>query len=148
MTPKYSAFDIAKYFLFKAQEENQELLSNLKLQKLLYYAQGLHLVENRSPLFKDRIMAWQYGPVVPNVYHKYKDYEAGGIPADEKFDPLSIDENARDFIDVIFEFFGQYSAIRLMQLAHADQCYIDAGVNNEITHKAMQKDLKAWIKGE
>jgi uncharacterized phage-associated protein len=143
---QYSAFDIADYFLFKAEEEGQELLSNLKLQKLVYYAQGLYLVEKELPLFEDKIIAWQYGPVVSNLYHKFKHYGAGGIPADRNFNQSSIDKDTKEFLDGIFDFFGQYSAIRLMQLAHADQCYIDAGINNEITHEAMREDLKAWIK--
>jgi uncharacterized phage-associated protein len=64
MSARYSAFDIAQYFLWKAQESNQELLSNMKLQKLVYYAQGLHLALNDAPLFKGKIEAWTYGPVV------------------------------------------------------------------------------------
>jgi uncharacterized phage-associated protein len=150
MAPKYSAFDIANYFIFKADseqnEEEHEFLSNLKLQKLVYYAQGLHLAEYGTPLFDDEIYAWQYGPVIPKLYHEYKQYGAGHIPADSGFDSLSIDEETRAFLDIIYDFFGQYSAIRLMQLAHSDRCYIDAGINNEITPESMQEDLKTWLK--
>jgi len=148
MKPKYSAFDIANYFLFKAQEEEQELLSNLKLQKLVYYAQGLHLAIFGDPLFKEKIKAWQYGPVIPELYHLYKECGAGGIQAPTDFNPKSIDSKTKEFLDEIYEFFGQYSAIRLMELAHADQCYIDAGINNEIKWKAMEKDLKKYLKDE
>ena len=61
MKLKYSAFDIAKYFLHKAQaatEEDQELISNLKLQKLVYYAQGLHVAIYGKPLFSEKVEAW------------------------------------------------------------------------------------------
>ncbi len=144
--PSYTALDIANYFLFKAQEEDQELLSNLKLQKLVYYAQGIHLADQGTPLFEDKIIAWQYGPVIPDLYHKYKNYGAGGIPAGDDFDPSIFDDETRGFLDGIYDFFGQYSAVRLMQLTHNDQCYINAGINNEITPEAMQEDLKAWLK--
>ncbi len=146
---KYHAIDIANYFLYKAEkatEEDQELISNLKLQKLVYYAQGLHLAEYNEALFSERIEAWQYGPVVPELYHYYKDNGSEGIRADAKFKPLSIDKNTRMFLDDIYEVFGQYSAIRLMKFTHSDQCWIDAGIGNEITHKAMGNDLKKYLK--
>ena len=149
MSPKYSAFDIAKYFLYKAQtatEEDQELISNLKLQKLVYYAQGLHVAIYGEPLFLEKIEAWTYGPVVPELYHYYKKYDASGIHADKNFDPLAIDEDTKNFLDEIYEVFGQFSAIRLMNIAHSDQCWIDAGVGNKITHNAMGNCLKKYIK--
>lgn len=146
MTPKYSALDIANYFLFKAQKENQELLSNLKLQKLVYYAQGLHLAVYGKALFKDKIQAWNYGPVVPRLYHRYKEYEAGGIPADPNFNPALIDKETMDFLDEIYDVFGQFSAIRLMEIAHGDKCWKEAGSGKEITLASMKKCLKKYLK--
>jgi len=148
MKPKYSALDIANYFLFKAQREDQELLSNLKLQKLVYYAQGLHLADQGEPLFSESIEAWQYGPVIPGLYFKFRDYGAGGIPASEDFDPSILDSNTKDFLDDIYEVFGQFSAIRLMDLTHEDQCWIDAGINGEITCDSMKKCLKKYLQDE
>jgi uncharacterized phage-associated protein len=146
MSTKYSACDIANYFLWKAQDENQELLSNMKLQKLIYYAQGLHLALYDFPLFDDKMEAWTYGPVVPDLYHSYKHFEAGGIPADPNFDPSSIDGDTSEFLDEVFNVFGQFSAIRLMELAHSDQCWIDAGSGNEISHQSMRNSLKKYLK--
>jgi uncharacterized phage-associated protein len=149
MTPKYSASDIANYFLYKAQEateEDQELISNLKLQKLVYYAQGLHLAVYKEPLFADRIEAWTYGPVIPDLYHYYKENGSYGIRASESFDPLLIDGDTRTFLDEVYKVFGQFSAVRLMNLAHSDKCWIDAGIGNEITYKAMCDDLKKYLK--
>jgi uncharacterized phage-associated protein len=148
MEPKYSAHDIADYFLFKAQKDNQELLSNLKLQKLVYYAQGLHLALYGKPLFLENIEAWQYGPVIPDLYFKYRDYGSGGIPASEYFDPSIIDSDTKDFLDEIYDVFGQFSAIRLMDLAHEDQCWKDAGINGVITWDSMGRDLKKYLADE
>lgn len=146
MTAKYSAFDIADYFLLKASQDGQELLSNLKLQKLTYYTQGLSCVISNKPLFSDRICAWSYGPVVPALYQKYKRHQAGGIPADKTFDPDTIDPKTQKFLDSIYNFFGQFSAIRLMEMAHSDQCYIEAGINNEITVDSMKSCLRRYLK--
>jgi uncharacterized phage-associated protein len=144
--PIYDVSDIANYFLLKAQDDGQELLSNMKLQKLIYYAQGLHLVLLNEPLFPEQIEAWTYGPVVPALYYKYKEYGGQGIPASTDFDPLKIDSATRDFLDEVYQVFGQFSAIRLMDISHEDQCWIDACPGNEITHESMKIDLKKYLK--
>jgi len=149
MNHKYSAQDIANYFLYKAQEEaeeDQELISNLKLQKLVYYAQGLHLAICGEPLFDDAIEAWQYGPVVPTLYHLYKTYGAEGIPIDTNFDSSKVDDETREFLDEIYELLGQFSAVGLMNMAHSDECWISAGMNNEISHDSMMNCLKKYLK--
>jgi len=149
MKLKYSAFDIANYFLYKAQEaaeEDQELISNLKLQKLVYYAQGLYMAVYGKPLFSDKIEAWTYGPVVPELYHHYKEHNSNGIRTDKNFNPSIINEDTKEFLDEIYEVFGQFSAIRLMNLAHSDQCWIDAGIGNEITCTSMGNCLKKYLK--
>ena len=146
--PRYSVFDIANYFLFKSQEDDQELLSNLKLQKLVYYSQGLHLVLFNEPLFEEEIYAWTYGPVVPDLYHAYKGYGASGIPADEEFSPSSIESETIELLDEIYEAFGQFSALHLMRLSHSDQCWIDAGIDNIISWDAMHKALRKYLKDE
>jgi len=143
----YSALDVANYFLFKA-ERDEELLSNLKLQKLIYYAQGIHLAYCGRPIFKDIIKAWAYGPVVPALYKAYKQYGAGGIPVDESFNPKSIDKNMREFLDEIYKAFGQFSAGRLSDFTHTDQCWKDAHPNGIISHKSMQESLKKYLKSE
>ncbi|HSX79064.1 MAG TPA: type II toxin-antitoxin system antitoxin SocA domain-containing protein, partial [Candidatus Saccharimonadia bacterium] len=58
-------YDVAQYFLAKADEDAGDLMSNLKLQKLVYYAQGFALALLDKPLFPQCIEAWIHGPVVP-----------------------------------------------------------------------------------
>ncbi len=67
VAPPYPVLAIAKWFVAWAEAEQEEL-SNLKLQKLLYYAQGHHLAEGRGPLFTESIEAWAHGPVAPRAY--------------------------------------------------------------------------------
>jgi uncharacterized phage-associated protein len=57
----YDALTIAKWFIAWAEAEEEEL-SNLKLHKLLYYAQGHYVTDSGAPLFKDDIQAWPHGP--------------------------------------------------------------------------------------
>lgn len=65
-----SVFDVVAYILEK--QPKKEPLTVWKLQKLLYYCQAWSLVWNEKPLFKEPIFAWASGPVVREVYEKYK----------------------------------------------------------------------------
>ena len=65
-------FDVAEFFIQVANQSEDDQMTNLKLNKLLYYAQGAYLARTGKPLFENRIEAWDLGPVVPEVYHKYK----------------------------------------------------------------------------
>ncbi|MCI9005540.1 MAG: DUF4065 domain-containing protein [Lachnospiraceae bacterium] len=65
----YNAMDIAKYIINKCTTD-QNPISNLQLQKILYYVQKTFL-ENGIVAFDDEIEAWQFGPVVPDVYYHY-----------------------------------------------------------------------------
>ena len=75
----HSASLIAKYIIERCDHYNQTI-SNLKLQKILYFVQAEFLVEENRRCFFEEIEAWDYGPVVPNVYRKYKMYGAANIP--------------------------------------------------------------------
>ena len=68
----YAALDIARYII-KYCKDNGYSISNLKLQKLLYFVQAQFLVTyNGRPAFEEKIEAWDFGPVVPEVYHYLK----------------------------------------------------------------------------
>ena len=65
-----SAQTVANHFVELLHDQGG--ISNLKLQKLLYYAQAWHLALYGEPLFRDRIEAWVHGPVVPPVFGAFK----------------------------------------------------------------------------
>lgn len=69
----YNAIDIAQYVINYSIEKGKPI-RNLKLQKLMYYIQAAFLVEKNTPCFKESIINWRHGPVVKEVYDKYKDY--------------------------------------------------------------------------
>lgn len=140
-----TAQDVANYFLQKASKD-KELISNLKLQKLIYYSQGLHLVIYNKPLFPEIIEAWTYGPVVRDLYHKYKHLGSQGIPPDEDFIPSKISVEKRKLLDEIYRVFGQYSAFRLAEISHSDKCWKDAKTRSEISHESMKIELRKYLK--
>ena len=59
-------------------------ITNLKLNKLLYYVYGVNLVINAKEKISEGPEAWTYGPVFPTVYHQYKRYGQGPIERPDK----------------------------------------------------------------
>jgi uncharacterized phage-associated protein len=119
--PLYSAQTVAKWFIAWAETEGEEL-SNLKLQKLLYYAQGHVLAERQRPLFSDQIQAWSHGPVVPDVYHEYKGCGSSTIELSQD-DPFSwddVDRETTELLSKVWNTYGGFSAGRLRNMTHAE----------------------------
>lgn len=133
-----TAQDVADYFLSRVDEIHGDNLSNLKLQKLLYYAQGFHLAMVGSPLFDDAIMAWNYGPVVPDIYHRYKPHGAGAIPRPEDFDAARFPAEVVAVLDEVNDVYGQFSAVRLMQLTHEEPPWRTTAINHVIDPAKMR----------
>jgi uncharacterized phage-associated protein len=111
--------DVANAFLWLDQQDDEGGVSNLKLQKLVYYAQGFFLAIFDRPLFEDRIEAWTHGPVVPALYHKYKNYGRCAIPLDEGFDFDALQKDEADLIDEVHQVSGQFSAWKLREMTTA-----------------------------
>src|ERR1700744_6380025 len=104
-----TALDVAKYILLISNDEDGTLISNLKLQKLLYYCQGFSLAMLGRPLFDARIKAWEHGPVVPEVYKVYREAGAGSIPPPTDFDANSLSVEDRSLINEVYNVYGQFS---------------------------------------
>lgn len=121
-----TCFDVANYFLAQSNDDAGDLISNLKLQKLVYYAQGFSLALLGEPLFEEEIEAWMHGPVVPDLYRKYRDHGAAGIPAPAGFDPSEhFDKQQLALLREVNEMYGQFSAWKLRNLTHEEDPWID-----------------------
>lgn len=75
-----SAFEIVPHLLKQSEKSAESLITPLKLQKLLYYAQAWSLVFRGKALFYEDIEAWVHGPVIPLVYQRYKHHGYNLIP--------------------------------------------------------------------
>lgn len=136
---------VAEYLLTKDNIEIGDLTSNLKLQKLVYYAQGFYLALNDEPLFLEIIEAWSHGPVIPELYYEYKKYDSGAIPQPEKTNFDNIDNETKEFLDEIYDSFAQFSAWKLRNMTHEEIPYQKAknrNQNNQINHDDMKKYFK------
>lgn len=146
-----TARQAADYFLALVDDETGDSLSNLKLQKMVYYAQGFHLALTGVPLFDDPIEAWEHGPVVPSLYQRFKQYGSGPIPQPENgIDVDSYPEEVRDLLDEVFQVYGQYSAWKLRNMTHAEPPWIDAhniSPSTVISHESMKSYFQNLVNG-
>lgn len=147
MTAKspYTADNVAKYLIYLASQklvgDNQERegITNLKLQKVLYFVQAYYLSKLGRPLFSDKIEAWEYGPVVPGVYRKYKTNKSNPIIDQE--DRSSLSDEDKKVVEKVWDSFGGYSASRLVDIAHAHTPWREANKSTSkiISHKALKE---------
>lgn len=141
----YKATEIANWFLSyndylrEIEDEDTEYISNLKLQKLLYYAQGSYLSIYDKPLFKESIEAWRHGPVVYSVYQKYKKFGSSGI---DKFDKSDIDKETESLLKEVYKIFGKYSAWGLREMTHQEDPWKETDINQVISNEKIKKYFK------
>ena len=95
----YDAIYLSKYIIAKCACEKKPI-SNLQLQKILYYIQREYLHSNNIA-FPDEIEAWQFGPVVPNVYYHYCGF--GAMPITFPQSDIHILPSDKNIIDPIVE---------------------------------------------
>jgi uncharacterized phage-associated protein len=139
--------DVAEFIIFKSTS-----ISNLKLQKLLYYVQGWHLGLKGTPLFNESIQAWVHGPVVPMMFQRYKICGWNSIPRASAPPALPLAESRH--IDEVLGKYGKYAADQLERLSHSESPWIDArkGLgpydpsNAVITHASMRDYFGARAK--
>ena len=133
-------------------------VSNLKLQKLLYFIQAYFLIESPSeqPCFHEAIEAWDFGPVVPEAYREFKQFGSTDIPFQDFFFDYSsgdifdgervpfrdniISLEDKKLIDAVIEKFKYYTATDLVRITHNQKPWQEAHMrkyNREITHDSM-----------
>jgi uncharacterized phage-associated protein len=141
------ARDVADYFLTRVDEEAGDSLSNLKLQKLVYYAQGFHLANYRRPLFQEPIEAWEHGPVVPQLYHAFKQHGATPILRPASFNLRIFSPRIVELLDEVSSVFGQFSAWKLRNMTHAEPPWRDAyeSESKVISHDSMRRYFSSLL---
>jgi uncharacterized phage-associated protein len=142
--PANSYDRVAKYFLASVDEDAGDSITNLKLQKLLYYAQGFHLAIFDQPLFWEAIKKWAHGPVVPQAYHAYKEHGSQAIPI-AVINPHDYSEKEIELMDEVYSVYGQFSATKLRSMTHQEPPWADAQENEEISHESMKKFFKTLV---
>ena len=120
-------------------------VSNLKLQKLLYYAQAWHLALYDEPLFQDRLEAWVHGPVVPPVFGAFK--HNGWQPIYSTVGLAALPDRFKPHLTEVLKVYGGFTATDLERLTHREEPWKEArgAIPNHqpsraiITHDAMKR---------
>lgn len=122
-----SANDVADFILAKAND-SEDLITNLKLQKLVYYAQAWYLANRSNELFEEDFEAWVHGPVIPELYKKYKEF--GPRPIIKELQLKNVEKKfSKDTLDFLNEFirvYMAYTAYQLELMVHQEEPWVEA----------------------
>ena len=165
MSTPYTAKAIANYFLkHRKKFKRKGPITQMKLHKLVYFAHGWHLALKGEPLIDETLQAWDYGPVVPSLYHEFKHFRDKDItelamdlePVKgsrfKAFIPLvaSNDQYTCDLLEKVIEVYGKFSALELSAMTHEPSSpWSKARENNPgvkfvgITNESLRKYFKA-----
>jgi uncharacterized phage-associated protein len=122
-----SAEAVARFFLWLAAQEPEEAtLTPLRLQKLLYYAQGWALGSRGAPLFDSEFEAWQHGPVVREVYGTFAEHEGRPIPPNEGREDPQLSDADKRFVLWVWNNYRRFSASELWRMTHREPPWMEA----------------------
>lgn len=116
-----AAHDLAAYIVNWAGSDG---IGTLKLQKLMYYAQGWHLGFLGRPIFVDRMEAWKHGPVLPGIYQFHK--QTSEVVAWPNGRPDAVEGDTRDLVDTVLSVYGTKSGWALREQTHDEAPWADA----------------------
>ena len=127
----YDVRDIANFTLDFADERGVEI-SNLSLQKLLYFVHGWFYAVYDQPLIKNKFEAWQFGPVQRVIYDQFKNFsnepikvkrakKINPLTGDLIYSPPEIKSDHEALIRAILEKYARYTAGQLVDESHAEE---------------------------
>ena len=116
-----SAIALANKFIDLAQSDGVPL-TNMQLQKLVYIAHGWALaLLGGGGLIYDPIEAWQWGPVIPSLYHNFSKYGAGEVDAPIPFvDEAKLSATEKALLDSVWRSYGRMSGFKLSTITHQE----------------------------
>ena len=128
-----SAIEISKYVISYFNNNNINI-TNLKLQKILYYIQGYYLKKYDLPAFSEPIYNWPYGPVVPDVYFEYNEYgnKCIFLSADSST-PSKFNSTLMSLIRDVISKCANYTAFQLVDKTHSETPWLNSNRGEEIS---------------
>ena len=112
-------------------------ITQLKLQKLLYYVQALCLLVFGKRAFPEEICAWSYGPVIPVIYEKYKNYHEGAIK--EKYDTKTLSDGLYSIVSEVIDQYGAMDTAKLVSLTHEEEPWKNTNINEVINIESIKE---------
>lgn len=113
----YDVFKIASYICNRYMEENNERIDEMKLHKLLYFAQRESIIQTNEPLFENEFEAWKYGPVLKEIRVHYKRND---------FDSSYANESLKPIMDKVFDEYSHILSWSLSMISHGEESWKNA----------------------
>lgn len=130
---KLSPLDVTKYLLYRCSFYG-DVITNLKMQKLLYFVNAWHLIIKNKACFEEKFQAWPNGPVLASIYQELKTF--GALPIDPDFSGIQSKDDLRslerklgqskDLIDQVYAKYGSLTAFQLVNLTHIEKSWLNA----------------------
>ena len=143
-----TALDIAQYFINHSYGGQLDDVTNLKLQKLLYYAQGYNLALYDEPLFDEDIENWSHGTVVPCVYHEFKCFGKKIIVPNPNFDMSKFSKQVKDVLEIVCSDYAKFPALKLRQMTHKESPWKNTQRDEVITKESIKSFFKTKLNCE
>ena len=115
----HSSIVVANRFIELAERSGQKL-TNMQLQKLVFLAHGVALALTDNALTFHNIHAWQWGPVIPQLYKRFSAYGSAPItaPAACQDEPIKDGSTEAQIVNLVWEKFGGFSGPKLSAITH------------------------------
>lgn len=130
---KISPISVTKYILYRCGFDG-DVITNLKMQKLLYFVYVWHLIKLGESCFEEKFQAWPNGPVLASVYQELKQF--GALPIDIDFSGIKKEEDlqsltkelgaAKNLIDEVYEKYATLTPFQLVSLTHQETAWNNA----------------------
>ncbi|WP_315764025.1 MULTISPECIES: Panacea domain-containing protein [unclassified Bradyrhizobium] len=124
----YDGRAVANFVLDRCAERKAEV-SNLSLQKIVYFCHVWSLIELKSPLIAHRFEAWEYGPVLPYLYREFKSFDRSpirgratrihSVTGRNEVVQYDFDNATTDVLTRVVEFYSRLRPGDLVELTHA-----------------------------
>ena len=118
----YMSDAAADWILLRSSDRGNFQITQLHVQKLLFFFEGWHLALTDSPLFDENVHAWKNGPVLKSIWKRFKNFEADPIPtATVRTNPRNILSNGvQNLFDQILEKYSGENADTLVGITHME----------------------------
>lgn len=133
-----TALQLAEYTIRRASAKEKPI-TNLKLQKTLYYVQGYSLRALDEPAFEETVCHWQYGPVVPMVYFAYSTNGANPLSINDTVDLPRLTKAEQSLYDKVIDKCLNLSARELVSKTHQEDPWTKTSDRETISQEEMRR---------
>lgn len=132
--------NVASYVCNRYYDEFNSRIDEMKLHKLLYFAQRESFVQNGEPLFDAVFYGWKFGPILKEIRNAYRDYTF------YKIVPSDVVERISSIMDKVFEEYAAKDSWSLSRLTHGELAWknsrkgVPDGENSDVEMK--MEDIK------